>query len=135
MNHILLYDCEIYIVIVILVCWMDMIATYNLLDCISILWHKMGIRFPRSVITMGLGTTFQCNNSLNLGSMRRPFTFYTLAYYYDHEHRLLLMTSQRVLLSVSGGMWLHTYILQVDFKSGCGVLLLWYCIWLVHACL
>ena len=34
------------------------------------------------------------------------------------------MTSQRVLLSVNGGMRLHTCIAQVDIKSGCGLVLL-----------
>ena len=41
-------------------------------------------------------------------------------------YELWLMTSQRVLHSVSWGVGLHSCIAQVDFKSGCGGVLLCY---------
>ena len=63
---------------------------------------------------------------MGLGSTRGPLTCNILAYYYEHKHGLWLMTSQRVLLSVNGGMRLHTCIAQVDIKSGCGLVLLCY---------
>ena len=61
---------------------------------------------------------------MGLGSLKWPLTFYIIGYCY--EHGLGLMTSQRFLLSVSGGLELHSWITQVEFMSGWGFILLVY---------
>ena len=84
--------------------------------------------------------TFRYANCLGLCSMGVPLNWVPweeLSYCY--EHGLWLMASQRALLSVSGGMILHSCIAQVDFKSGCDLVLLcyedcvnqcyWYSVW------
>lgn len=43
-----------------------------------------------------------------------------------HDHELWLIASQEGLLSVSGGMQHYSYVAQVDLKSCCSVILLFY---------
>lgn len=64
----------------------------------------------------------RCTNSLSLSSMREPLHWVLwkdqlLVIILFIGYELWLMTSQRVLLSVNGGVRLHSCIAQVDFKS------------------